>query len=367
MCLFLLLMGAVSAQADEPSLDVMAGQMIMAGFRGDRVSADSRIIQDITERHLGGVVLFDYDVALGKADRNIKSPQQLETLIDQLQAAAPMGMPLLVGIDQEGGKVQRLRRKWGFTETPSAQQLGSEGPQACRTAGGIVGKTLASVGINMDFAPVADVNVNPKSPVIGALGRSFSADPQTVAEDALAFVQGLADHGVIACLKHFPGHGSATADSHLGVTDVTETWTDRELEPYQWLFAQGYEGMVMTAHVFNARLDPDRPATLSKIVIDGVLRRQLGWDGVVITDDMEMKAVSKAYGLRERIRLSILAGADILLFGNNLSYDPAIVEKVHSIIIELVNSGEIESSRIRQSYDRIMNLKQRLIPGTENQ
>ncbi|WP_250635936.1 glycoside hydrolase family 3 N-terminal domain-containing protein [Salidesulfovibrio brasiliensis] len=252
--IFLILMlVSFPVQADIASLDVMAGQMLMAGFRGDHVDAESPIVRDIRTRHLGGVVLFDYDVALGRPDRNVKSPEQVRELIAELKSRADI--PLLVAVDQEGGKVQRLKAKWGFPETPSAEVLGQRGPDAARTAGSIIGRTLADVGFTMDYAPVVDVNVDPESPAIGAIGRSFSADPEVVARDAAAFIKGLSSHGVISCLKHFPGHGSASSDSHLGVTDVTRTWSDIELIPYRRLVEQGFDGMIMTAHVFNANLD----------------------------------------------------------------------------------------------------------------
>lgn len=355
---FLLMLIPFSARADGVSLDIMAGQMLMAGFRGDHLSDENPIVADIRDRHLGGVVLFDYDVALGRADRNVKSPAQVRELISSLEKHA--AIPLLVAVDQEGGRVQRLKAKWGFPETPSAEELGKRGPGACRTAGSLVGRTLADTGFNMDYAPVVDVNVNPDSPAIGAIGRSFSADPELVASDAAAFIKGLSAHGIISCLKHFPGHGSASSDSHLGVTDVTRTWSQAELVPYRRLIENGFDGMIMTAHVFNARLDPDHPATLSKKIITGILRDRLGWDGVVITDDMDMKAVSSRYGMRESIRLAILAGADIILYGNNLRYDPEVVARAHRTIMELVESGEISEERIRQSHARISALKNRL-------
>ncbi|QGY41940.1 glycoside hydrolase family 3 [Pseudodesulfovibrio cashew] len=334
----------------------MIGQMLMAGFRGYTVDDDSTIMRDIRERHLGGVILFDRDMTawLDKG-RNIKDPAQVKGLITKLKSAAHI--PLLVAVDQEGGRVQRLKETYGFTPTPSAQELGAGPDEGVSAAADVVGRTLQEAGFNLDFAPVADVNVNPESPAIGALGRSFSADPDRVAECDGLFLRGLASHGVLGCLKHFPGHGSAGTDSHKGVTDVTATWSKDELTPYRKLIGKGAAKVIMTAHIFNARLDPVYPATLSRKVIGGLLRGELGFDGVVITDDMDMGAITEMYGREEAVRLAIEAGADILLFGNNLRFDPDVVRKAHAIIRRLVDTGAIPRERIELSYSRIMSLK----------
>ncbi|BCS90101.1 glycoside hydrolase family 3 protein [Pseudodesulfovibrio sediminis] len=344
--------------APAADLDVMVGQMLMAGFRGFDVDANDQISRDITEYHLGGVILFDYDVVRGKAERNIQSKQQVKTLINELRSFA--SIPLLVAVDQEGGKVQRLKKAYGFLETPSAHNICASGEFKVRIASFTIGTTLNSVGFNLDFAPVVDVNVDPNSPAIGKLGRSFSSDPDQVARCAGIYMDELKRNDVLACLKHFPGHGSAGSDSHKGLTDVTKTWTKAELIPYRTLIDQGKVQMIMTAHIFNGNLDPDYPATLSKNVITGILRNDLGYNGVVITDDMNMGAITEFYGQKEAIRLAIEAGADMLLFGNNISYDKNIVAKAHTIIMGLVRSGKISQDRIEQSYTRIMRLKEAL-------
>ena len=336
-------------------LDVMIGQMLMAGFRGTTVTADSPVARDIRDYHLGGVVLFDYDVALKEPGRNIVDPPQVARLTKDLKALS--SIPLIVAVDQEGGRVERLKPKYGFSGTPSAQELGGMDDQDVLEAGMTVGQTLALAGFNLDFAPVADVNVNPESPAIGKLGRSFSQDPARVARCDELFLQGMARRGIVGCLKHFPGHGSAGADSHLGLVDVTATWSERELIPYRELIGKGEARMIMTAHIFNAKLDPDYPATLSRKIITGILRDDLGFAGVVVTDDMNMKAITEFYGLDEAIRLAIEAGADILLFGNNLVYDPDIVPRAHGVIRKLVDAGVVTRERIARSYRRIMRLK----------
>ncbi|MDQ7834704.1 MAG: glycoside hydrolase family 3 N-terminal domain-containing protein [Humidesulfovibrio sp.] len=358
-------------QEPTPELRRMAGQMLLVGFRGAEPGLGTPealpILGQIARLNLGGVILFDRDVALKSPDRNVESPQQLARLTSALQAAAKAAgsPPLFIAVDQEGGRVQRLKAARGFAETPAAAELCPVGQAGADTtlalaAGETVGRTLMGVGINLDFAPVADVNVNTANPVIGGLGRSFSADPKAVADCAGAFAWGLQGQGVLTAAKHFPGHGSSRADSHLGFTDVTDTWTEAELVPFAELTRKGLADMVMTAHVFDARLDPDYPATLSGRVIDGVLRRGLGFEGVVVTDDLQMRAVAGRYGLKESVRLIVNAGADVLLIGNNLDFDANIADKTLDALMELVAEGKVSHERLRQSFARIQKLKKKL-------
>lgn len=348
------------------SLDARIGQMIMVGFRGLSIGPDDQIAKDIRRLNLGGVILFDKDVALGSLQRNIRDPQQVRKLVEQLQAQA--AVPLFLGIDVEGGRVNRLKEQYGFPATVSAAQLGKGGADAAFLAADAIGRTLRELGINVDFAPVLDVNVNPDNPVIGKIGRSFSADPKIVATHGAAFIHGLHARGVLACAKHFPGHGSSTADSHLGVTDVTNTWTPEELLPYKLVLQPAKKSdtqpanadrpdMVMIGHLFNRHWDEKYPATLSESVIQGMLRGELGFDGVVITDDMQMKAITDQFGLAQAVCLAVNAGADILLFGNNLVYDPQLPAKVHAMIKKMVADGKIPRQRIDQSAKRIAILK----------
>lgn len=338
-----------------PDLDTMIGQMLMVGFRGLSVNENSPVVRDIRDRHLGSVILFDYDVALHKPERNIASPGQIKKLITDLKRHATI--PLLVAVDQEGGQVARLKPKHGFPALPSAQELGQHDTEKTRDAGKLAAKTLKKMGINWDLAPVVDVNVNPCSPAIGNLGRSFSPDPHQVVAHAEAFITGLHEHGVLSCLKHFPGHGSAMSDSHKGLTDVSSTWSPQELIPYRQLVSKGLCDAIMTAHIFNKLLDPRFPATLSRATLTDLLRRDMGFDGVILTDDMQMGAITNEYGLEQAMYHALRAGADILVFGNNLEYDPDITSKAIGIMKNLVTSGKISRARIAQSFARIMKLK----------
>jgi beta-N-acetylhexosaminidase len=269
--------------------------------------------------------------------------------------------PLLIAIDQEGGRVNRLKEKFGFPPTVSAQSLGAANdPGATRRQAEQTATTLARLGINLNFAPVVDLNTNPENPVIGKLERSFSADSATVTWQAQVWIEAHHQHGILCALKHFPGHGSSRADSHLGFVDVTETWTRAELEPYRQLIQAGLADVIMTAHIFNAKLDPNVPATLSRPVLTGILRGELGYQGVVVSDDMQMKAISAHYGLESAIQQAVNAGVDILVFGNNSLFDPEIAQKAISILRQSVKEGIISQGRIEESYQRIVRLKKRV-------
>ncbi|MEO7300495.1 MAG: glycoside hydrolase family 3 protein [Verrucomicrobiota bacterium] len=341
------------------SLRENIGQMLLVGFRGYEISANDVIARDAAERNLGGVVLFDQEMADTQLQgRNIKSPAQLKSLVASLQREAKT--PLLVSIDQEGGRVNRLKSHYGFPETISHEDLGVKNNlDFTFSHAELIAKTLAEMGINLNLAPVVDLDANPTNPIIKGKKRSFHSDPEIVAQHAIAFAKAHRKHGVLTCAKHFPGHGSATGDTHLGLVDVTKTWSERELIPFQRLMEAGLCEIMMTAHVFNANLDTEVPATLSKKVLQGMLRDKLGYSGVIISDDMEMKAISEHFGLEKAIELGINAGLDILCFGNNMNYDVNIGENAMNIILRLVESGKISETRIEESFQRITELKRK--------
>ncbi|NTU58570.1 MAG: glycoside hydrolase family 3 [Chlorobiaceae bacterium] len=364
LTLLLLLLSFASGEAAPcrpDSLSIKIGQMLMIGFRGLDEHSEPTLEADIRERGIGGVVLFNYDVASASPVRNIESPEQVKRLVSGLQKMS--ALPLFIAIDQEGGRVSRLKPANGFPSSVSAAHLGTlDNADSTRLAAGKTADLLRQLKINMDLAPDVDLNTNPDNPVIGKLDRSFSKDPAIVARHARIFVDEFHRAGIIAALKHFPGHGSSTKDTHKDFTDVTATWSREELEPYRELIRQGYDDPVMTAHVFHAGLDSLYPATLSKAIVGGILRGDLKFRGVVISDDMQMRAIADRYGLETAIRLAIEAGVDILLFGNNASaYDPNIAEKATRIIRRLVDEKVISPERIDHSYRRIMALKARTL------
>jgi len=343
-----------------PTLKDKIGQMVLAGFRGLELKDTDPIICDLRTRNLGAAILFDQEMADKSLPwRNVQSPAQVKALVASLHKAAQT--PLLVSIDQEGGRVNRLKAIYGFPETVSHEELGSRNDPAFSFGHAeMIAKTLASLGINLNLAPVVDLDANPNNPIIKGKRRSFHSDPEIVATHAVEYARAHQKHGVLTCIKHFPGHGSAMGDTHLGLVDVTKTWNERELIPFQRMIESGLTEIIMTAHVFNANLDPVRPATLSKRVLQGILRDKLGYRGLIISDDMEMKAITSQYGLENAIQFGIEAGLDMLCFGNNMSYDQNIGEKVIEIIEQLVQKGKVSEARIEESYRRIMSLKQRL-------
>ncbi len=350
------------AAADGPETDIGAkiGQMLMVGFRGLAVEEGSPVIRDIREGQIGGVILFDYDVPSASPVRNIESPRQVKKLVAALKGAAPL--PLFVAIDQEGGRVCRLKEQFGFPPSVSAQHLGSQDSvETTKKYADSSAEILADLGINLNFAPVVDLNTNPDNPVIGKLERSFSADPAVVTRQALAVIDSLHGLGILSAIKHFPGHGSSAADSHEGFVDITETWSPEELIPFDQIVKAEKCDMIMTAHVFNGKLDSRWPATLSSEVMH-ILRDYMGYEGVIVSDDMQMKAIREAYGLETAIERAVLAGVDILLFANNSVFEEDITSRARAILERLVREGTIPADRIDASYRRIMELKERLRP-----
>ena len=331
----------------------------MIGFKGLELQNDNPIVQDIRKRHIGGVVLFDYDTSTQSPIRNIQSPEQVRRLVASLQESA--SIPLFIGIDQEGGKVNRLKEHFGFPPTVSAQELGRVNQlDVTKKHAETVAAILAKLGINLNFTPVVDLNLTPHNPIIGKFERSFSDDPDIVTTHALEWLRAHHRHYVLCALKHFPGHGSARNDTHLGFVDVTGVWSDRELIPYSNIIPTGQCDMVMTAHIFHRKLDPHLPATLSNSIITGILRSNLQYDGLVVSDDMQMKAITSHYSLETALKLAIEAGVDLLVFGNNLVYEADIATRATAIIRKFVLDQIISRDRIEQSYQRVRRLKERL-------
>lgn len=338
------------------SLGIKIGQMILIGFPDKKI--DPLVLEEIRAGKVGSIIMFEKNIPSGTA-----AFTPLKKILWTYQQAAPV--PLFVCIDEEGGRVNRLKAKYGFSRSISARSMGrSPSLDSVRFYAESTAATLAGLGINVNFAPVLDLGVDTANTVIYKVGRSYSGNPDTVALMAAEFIKPHRKFGVITVLKHFPGHGSSKADTHLGVADVTGYWTTAEIQPYQQLIARGLADAVMSAHIVNRKLDPrGLPGTLSARMLDSLLRKQLHFDGVVFSDDMQMAAIEKEYGLEETIHLSINAGIDILCFSNNIQgSQERTVDKVHGIIRNLVEKGQIKKERIDGAYRRIMKLKQRLGP-----
>jgi beta-N-acetylhexosaminidase len=353
--LFLLLVFLpLTTLAQVDSLDLKIGQMILIGMDNiKRLDTGAPIMKEIREGKVGGIIMYEKHI---DPARPVESMQKITA---HVQKIAPI--PLFIGIDEEGGRVNRLKPKYGFPKTVSAAYLGrinrldSTYYYANRTA-----KTLKNLGINMNFAPDVDVNVNTANPVIGKLGRSYSTDPDKVILHAREFVRAHQAEGIICVPKHFPGHGSSASDTHLSMADVSASWQEKELLPFIDLMRGETKVAIMTAHIVNGKLDASKtPATLSKAIITGLLRDSLRFEGVVMSDDMQMHAISKHFGFEEAIVMCVNAGVDVLMFANNTELaDKTSASKVHAIIKRNVLSGKIPRERIEASYRRIMRLKQ---------
>ncbi len=307
---------------------------------------------DIRQGKLGGVLYLG---------RNITDRKAVVGMNAAILDAAGDRPPTLIAIDQEGGIVQRLTGRVGFPEIPSARRIATRiDPQAARETYAELARHLREWGFNLNLGPVVDVNVNPANPIIGRLGRAYGADPAVVARYAKAFVQGHREHAVLTAIKHFPGHGSSRGDSHKGLVDVTRSWNRSELKPYETLIRAGSVDFVMTGHIRNAHLQApgDRdPASLSKQAITGVLRDELGFDGVVMSDDLQMAGVARRHDLRERLIRAVMAGTDILLFANDKEPDLHLPDRVIAILAAEAEKNSDLAARIDESWARIMRVR----------
>jgi beta-N-acetylhexosaminidase len=339
-------------------LEQQIAQLLLVGFKGDGLLPHSTLAADLRDLNLGGVILFDRLLAGRLPDNNIRSAEQTTRLCTQLQDCADG--ELLIAVDQEGGMVSRFKADRGFPVTASAGCLGRATAADTAASAAVTAGMLAGLGISLNLAPVVDLDLERDNPIIGRYERSFSADPAAVCLHAGAWIDAHRQRGILSCLKHFPGHGSSVADSHLGFVDISDSWREEELIPYRNLIGSGKADLVMIGHLFNRRLDPLLPATLSPAVIGGLLRRDLGFAGIVITDDMQMRAITDRYGLVQACVAALTAGVDVIIVGNNLEYDPLIARKLVTGIMEAVRQGRLSEDRIGEAWQRVRRLKQHL-------
>ncbi len=343
------------------SLDEKIGSMLMVGFLGTSAPKNSQICKDIREYNLAGVILFDVNPVKHSEPKNISSKKQVAKLTQELQACSKDGK-LLISVDQEGGKVQRLKSKYGFYgKFPKAKDVSKMSDASVMKHYNKMGAELNSVGINYNLAPDVDLAINKRNHVIYKLGRSYGADPRTVVKYSKIFMNAMHNNGVLTSLKHFPGHGSSLGDTHKGFVDVSNKWKKVELEPYRMLAQTTVIDTVMVAHVFNKNIDAKYPATLSAKTVNGLLRQDFGFDGVVITDDLQMGAINKKYGLKNTLKLGINAGNDILLFGNQLSVKSMVkTSTLVNTVKSLLKSREVNLADIEKSNGRLEKLKEKL-------
>lgn len=345
-------MGGAQAQ----TLEQMAGQMIVVGFQGTSVDDASvkALRQEIADGALGGVMYLKL---------NVTSLAAVKAMNEAFRAASPELLPLIT-LDQEGGAVERLTEDVGFKEIPRATTVAEQNNAAGaeRIYEGMA-KGVADLGFSVNFGPVVDLDINPNNAVITKFGRSFGKDAKTVESYAKAFIDAHHAAGLVTSLKHFPGHGSSTADSHEGFVDITDTWSAEELEPYRLLIAEGYNDLVMVGHLYHADYageDEQTPSSLSPQWITDVLRNQLHFSGVVISDDLEMGAIREHYTLEETVTKAVRAGMDVLLFSNTAKYRPGLADEIRAILIAEAEKDPEFRARIEESYNRIVALKQRI-------
>ena len=320
-------------------LPAAAARLFTVGFAGKALDADLELL---LERGVGGVVLFS---------RNVGTPAEVFELTRALKRRA--GRPLLVAVDQEGGSVARLRN--GFTRLPPLRVLGERGDAAlARELGRVVGSELSAVGVDWDFAPVLDVDTNPNNPVIGE--RSLGADPARVAELGVAFAAGLVDSGVAACAKHFPGHGDTQQDSHLHLPRLPhslERLERVELAPFQRAVTAGVPS-IMAAHIVFEALDAARPASMSAALLD-LLRGRLGYDGIVVTDDLEMKAIADHFSIEEVVERGLAAGVDVFL----VCHTAELAHRAIDAIVSAVRAGRVSERSLKQALERVTRFSER--------
>ena len=312
------------------------GQLLFCGFEGPEVPDDLAAL--VSAGRVGGVILFA---------RNIESQRQVRTLTTRLHDLAPEDAPLLIAIDQEGGRVQRLRSPW--TEWPAMRAVGdADDPDLTQEIARALANELLDLGIGLDFAPCVDVDTNPDNPVIG--DRSFSRDPHAVARHAHHFITAMQEAGVAACAKHFPGHGDTATDSHHELPRLDHDLarlTAVELPPFQAAIDAGVAS-IMTAHILFPALDRERPATISPGVM-ALLREELGYDGLVFSDDLEMKALADHHGPEAVVSGCVAAGVDSLVVSRSAKLRDAVLRELEAVPEE----------RIRESLSRIAALKSR--------
>lgn len=332
----------IALQIAEMTLEEKIGQMLLVGIDG--TDLDDQAKRMITEDKIGGIILYKDNI------ENLKGMVDLINAMKESNSSNPI--PLFMSVDQEGGKVSRLPKE--YTPIYSNGTVGTlSDVNAAEMMGKLLARSVSSAGFNMNFAPVLDINSNPNNPVIG--DRSFSNSASQVIKLGIAEMKGIESENVIPVVKHFPGHGDTSVDSHLDLPVVNKTadqLAELELLPFQAAIQEGTDA-VMIAHILFPELDPDKPASLSQIIIGDQLRGQMGYEGVVITDDLTMGAIMKNYDLAKVAVDTVNAGSDILLVAHGYDNEKRVIEA----LLQNVKNGKLQEARIDESVYRILALK----------
>ena len=333
------------------SVDPLAiASMLLVGFLGDDESSQSAqsLARDIEKNRVGGVCFLGH---------NARSRNGIENLTKLFHSATQKITPL-VAIDQEGGAVQRLGKRSGYAALPRAQTVATQkSPAEAIVLYRELALGLKHAGFNLNLAPVVDLGVEPNNPVVYRWGRTFGDQPGHVSKFAAAFIQAHQQSGVATALKHFPGHGSTLIDSHAAPVDLTHTWTDIELDPFRQLVQQGMADVIMSGHLSHQDLTGGLPATLSPQAVT-LIRTNLGFDGVVMTDDLDMKAIRSSYSLIDAVIRAIAAGNDLILLSNSLDPDPTLPRRIIAAVKDAVKDGSLSANLIHKSAERLHKLKQ---------
>jgi beta-N-acetylhexosaminidase len=336
------------------SLESMIGQLLLVGFPGPETGDvwPARLVAQLAKGQASGVVFLRHNVTSRKAVSAVA------------QRFRRSGAPLtpLVAVDQEGGAVQRLSSKLGYADIPRAKIIAaSMSPAQAKDVYAKAAREMAASHFNFNFAPVVDLDLVDGNPVVGKWGRGFGRDPQMVAAYAAAFIEAFRNQGIVCAPKHFPGHGSSRADTHDGFVDITRSWSKTELAPFSALIRSGHAEAVMTGHLYHADFaDTREPMTFSRQAVQGVLRGQLGFDGVVVTDDLDMGAIRNQTPAAKAAVRAIAAGHDLVLLSNSAKPDPDLPARVIDAVVAAIETGALPRGRIEEAYRRVARLKSRL-------
>lgn len=335
----------------DASLEAKLGRMIVLGFLGDHAEAgDAQAIEaHLASGRIGGVLFLRH---------NARSREGVDGLARRFRAASPTAW---LTIDQEGGLVQRLTDEMGYGDIPRAMDLAGLGLDAAREAYGSAARELKSAGFNLNLAPVADLHQDDNL-VIGRYGRAYGADPHVVAQYCAAFIEAFEAQNIACAIKHFPGHGRSAGDSHDGFVDITESWTFEELVPFADLIRSGHAHLIMGGHLINRRIEPSGdPITFSSKAFDGLLRDVMGYDGAVITDDLDMGAIREHYDRREAVLGALRAGNDLLLISNSADPDPRLPQNILEWVEESIEAGDLSMADIDAAMARLDALELRVL------
>lgn len=339
-----IVLSKVEETIDQMTLEEKVGQLLVIGVEGTSFSSEMDNL--IRNYHVGGVIIMG---------RNVATTNEMLQLINGIKKANEHNkIPLFLSVDEEGGRVSRL--PVGIPKLPTSAQIGKLNDESVSyRAGTYLAGVLNEFGYNMNFAPVLDVNSNPRNPVIG--NRSFGSDPYQVAKLGISTMHGMMDNGIIPVVKHFPGHGDTVVDSHKALPKVEttlEALRNVELVPFQKAIEEGADA-VMVAHILFPALDPDYPSSMSKAIITGLLRNEMKFEGVIITDDLTMGAIANDYTIPEAAVQSFIAGSDQLL----VVRDYEVQLNTLNAFIKAIETGEITEERLNESVKRILTLKEK--------